>query len=77
MTKDHGLAEGDGAVDVGQRPELVVNVVTADKELLDVRQTLLLASQADDHRVGHHGLGKLHHFPLIRGREQQHLAVLL
>ena len=65
MTEDHGLSNGNGAINVGECLELVLHTLTADEKLLNVVQTLFLSPQTDDHRVGHHGLGKLHHFALI------------
>ena len=76
MAEDHGLADGDGAIDIGERLELLMLTFAIDVVLFDVGQSLLLTSQSDQHRIGHHGLRKLHHLAVISRREEQHLTVL-
>ena len=76
VTEDHGLAYGDGAVDVGECLELGVLTAALDEVLFDVDERLLLPPQSDHHSVGHDVLGELHHFSIICRREQQHLAAL-
>lgn len=75
-TEDHGLPDGNGAVDVGQGSELVFHRAAVDVELLDVVQTLLFSPQSDDHRIWHNGFGEVHHTGVVGGREQEHLARL-
>ena len=77
MTEDHGLANGDGSVDVRESLELLVLTVTVDVVLFDVGQRLFLSSQSDQYWVGHDRLRKLHHFGIVRRREEQHLAILV
>uniref|UniRef100_A0A8C4CGB6 Uncharacterized protein n=1 Tax=Denticeps clupeoides TaxID=299321 RepID=A0A8C4CGB6_9TELE len=75
MAEDHGLCDGDGAVNVAQRGELLLFAVAQDVVLLDVVQGLLFALQLDDVGVGHDPLGEPPHRVLERGGEEQHLAV--
>lgn len=76
MAEDHGLGDGDGAIDVAQSQELLFFAVTQHVVLLDGVQSLLLALQFDDVGFGYDALGKAPHRLLEGGREQQHLAVL-
>lgn len=75
MAKDHALANGDGAVYIGESAVLVFYTLAHDVVLFNVGQRLLLAPQPNDNWIGNDGFGKFHHLVLIRGREQQHLAV--
>ena len=44
MTEDHGLANGDGSIDVRESLELLVLTVTVDVVLFDVGQRLFLSA---------------------------------
>ena len=44
MTEDHGLANGDGSVDVRESLELLVLTVTVDVVLFDVGECLFLSA---------------------------------
>uniref|UniRef100_A0A8D2QNU2 Uncharacterized protein n=1 Tax=Zosterops lateralis melanops TaxID=1220523 RepID=A0A8D2QNU2_ZOSLA len=48
MAEDHGLGDGDGAVDVTESPELLISVIAQNIILLDGVQGLLLALQLDN-----------------------------
>lgn len=61
MAEDHGLGDGDGAVDVTESPELLISVIAQNIILLDGVQGLLLALQFDNVRVRNNFLSKLPH----------------
>uniref|UniRef100_A0A8C3UZL0 Uncharacterized protein n=1 Tax=Catharus ustulatus TaxID=91951 RepID=A0A8C3UZL0_CATUS len=48
MAEDHGLGNGDGAVDVAESPELLISVTAQNVILLDGVQGLLLTLQFDN-----------------------------
>lgn len=75
MAKDHGLRDGDCAVDVTQRVKLVLCVSAEHVILLDGVEGLLLSLQSDDVGIGDDALGKLPHRVLKGCREKQHLTV--
>ena len=74
VTEDHGLAYGDGAVDVGECLELCVLAGAFNEVLFDVDECLLFSPQSDHDSIWHDVLGELHHFSVVCRREQQHLA---
>lgn len=75
MAEDHGLCDGEAAVQIAERRELVLLLLAQHVELLDRVQRLLLALQPDDVWVGNHLLRKPPHRVLKGGGEQEHLTV--
>uniref|UniRef100_A0A8C7Z596 Uncharacterized protein n=1 Tax=Oryzias sinensis TaxID=183150 RepID=A0A8C7Z596_9TELE len=75
MTEDHGLSDGDGAVDVTQSFKLLLLAVTQHIILFDGVQSLLLPLQFDDVGLGNNALSKAPDGLLKCSRKQQHLAV--
>lgn len=67
MAEDHGLGDGDGAVDVTQSPELLISVIAQNIILLDGVQGLLLTLQFDNVWVRNNFLSKLPHRILKSG----------
>uniref|UniRef100_A0A8C3DHB9 Uncharacterized protein n=1 Tax=Corvus moneduloides TaxID=1196302 RepID=A0A8C3DHB9_CORMO len=61
VAEDHGLGDGDGAVDVTEGPELLISVIAQNVILLDGVQGLLLALQFDNVWVRNNFLSKLPH----------------
>lgn len=61
MAEDHGLCNGKAAIQITERCELVLLLLTEHIELLDGVQRLLFALQPDDVGIGNYLLGKLPH----------------
>lgn len=76
VAEDHGLCDGEGAVQITECCELVLLVLTEDVELLDGVQCLLFALQPDDVWIWHNSLCKPPHRFLKSCREEEHLTVL-
>uniref|UniRef100_A0A3Q3F4K7 Uncharacterized protein n=1 Tax=Labrus bergylta TaxID=56723 RepID=A0A3Q3F4K7_9LABR len=76
MAEDHGLCDGEAAVQITESRELVLLLPTEHIELLDGVQRLLLAFQPDDIWLRNHLLCKPPHRVLEGGREKEHLTVL-
>lgn len=76
MAEDHGLCDGEAGVQITERCELLLLVLTDHVELLDGIQRLFLALQPDDVCIRNNRLCKLPHRVLKGCREKQHLAVL-
>uniref|UniRef100_A0A803VJI8 Uncharacterized protein n=1 Tax=Ficedula albicollis TaxID=59894 RepID=A0A803VJI8_FICAL len=75
MAEDHGLGDGDGAVDVTESPELLISVTAQHIILLDGVQGLLLTLQFDDVWVRNNFLSKLPHRILESGGKQDPVPV--
>uniref|UniRef100_A0A803YK93 Uncharacterized protein n=1 Tax=Meleagris gallopavo TaxID=9103 RepID=A0A803YK93_MELGA len=76
LAEDHGLANGDAAIEVAEGLILLLPV-PADKIVLpNVGQSELLLSQLDDDGPGDNLHGKFPEIFLEGGGEKQHLAVL-
>lgn len=67
MAEDHGLGDGDGAVDVTKGLELLFLTVAQHIVLLDGIQCFLLSLQLDDVGVRHDALCEVPHRLLKRG----------
>lgn len=67
MAEDHGLGNGDCAVDVTESLELLVSVIAQDIILLNRVQCLLLSLQFDNVWVRNNFLSKLPHGILKSG----------
>ena len=67
MTEDHGLGDGDGAVDVTKGLELLLLAGAQHIVLFDSIQGLLLPLQLDDVGIGHDALSEVPNRLLKRG----------
>lgn len=76
VAEDHGLCNGECSIQITQRCELVLLVLTDDVELLDGVKRLLFALQPDDVWIWDDRLGKPPHRLLKSCREEEHLTFL-
>uniref|UniRef100_A0A3Q1GPC7 Uncharacterized protein n=1 Tax=Acanthochromis polyacanthus TaxID=80966 RepID=A0A3Q1GPC7_9TELE len=76
MAEDHGLCYGKAPIQITERRELCLLVLTGHIELFNVVQRLLFPLQLDDIGVRNHSLRKPPHRVLKGCREKEHLTVL-
>uniref|UniRef100_A0A8C5Q9I3 Uncharacterized protein n=1 Tax=Leptobrachium leishanense TaxID=445787 RepID=A0A8C5Q9I3_9ANUR len=76
VAEDHGLCDGDGAVQVTESLKLLVPAVAHHVVLLDCVQGLLFPFQFDDIWFRDDFLCKFPHGFLKCGRKEEHLAVM-
>uniref|UniRef100_A0A8C3JNB1 Uncharacterized protein n=1 Tax=Calidris pygmaea TaxID=425635 RepID=A0A8C3JNB1_9CHAR len=74
MAEDHGLADGDAAVDVAEGPVLLLPAAADEEVLPDVAEGELFLPQLYHDGVGDYLHSKGPHGFLEGGGEQQHLA---
>uniref|UniRef100_A0A8C6JQS2 Uncharacterized protein n=1 Tax=Melopsittacus undulatus TaxID=13146 RepID=A0A8C6JQS2_MELUD len=76
MAEDHGLSDGDAAIDVAESFVLLLPAPAHEEVLPDVAEGELVLPQHYHDGVGDDSLSELPHGCLEGGREQQHLAAL-